>query len=43
MMSTSIDPWHTVNDNVMDGLSYGSIALGSQDLHFRRELSIQNK
>jgi len=43
MMSMSIEPWYAMNDNVMGGLSYGSIALGSQGLHFRRGLSVQNK
>ena len=43
MMSSTIEPWHTVNDDVMGGLSTGGMSLTNEGLQFKGDLSRENR
>ena len=42
IMNMSTEPWYAINDDVMGGLSSGSMTVTGKRLHFHGELSLQN-
>jgi hypothetical protein len=42
MMNMAVDPWVSINDSVMGGVSTGGMHQAGEGLHFRGNLSLQN-
>jgi hypothetical protein len=41
-LGMEIDPWHSVNDGVMGGLSAGGMVQSGEGLTFKGRLSLEN-